>query len=46
MTKRSPDKREQNRLKKIENEKQRKRYMAAKYVKEGSSLRGAAEKVG
>ena len=46
MTKKSPDRREQNRLKKIENEKQRKRYLAAQYVKEGCSLREAARKVG
>lgn len=46
MTKRSPDKREQNRLKKIENEKQRKRYLAALCIKDGCSLRDAARKVG
>jgi len=46
MTKRSPDKREQNRLKKIEQERQRKRYLAAEYVKDGRSLRYAAKKVG
>lgn len=46
MTKKSPDKREQNRLKKVENEKQRKRYLAAEYVMEGCSLRVAASNVG
>jgi hypothetical protein len=46
MTKRSPDRREQNRLKKIESEKERRRYLAADYVRQGLSLRAAAEKVG
>lgn len=46
MTKRSPDKREQNRLKKIEDAKQKKRYLAAEYVSNGMSYRQAAEKVG
>ncbi len=45
MTTRSPDKREQNRLKKVENDKQRRRFLAAEYVKKGLSLREAAKKV-
>lgn len=44
MTKRNPDKREQNRLKKIEDGKQKKRYLVAKYVSEGHSYRVAARK--
>lgn len=46
MTKRSPDKREQKRLKKIEDERQKKRYLAAEYVSRGLSYRKAADKIG
>lgn len=46
MTKRNPDKREQKRLKKIEDEKQAKRYRVALLVKEGKSLREAGEAIG
>lgn len=46
MTQKSPDKRVQNRLKKIEDEKQRTRYLAAELVMKGYSLRQVAKKVG
>lgn len=46
MTKKSPDKRKEQELKRIEDKKQRLRLFAAQYVKDGDSLREAAEKVG
>lgn len=44
MTKRSPDKREQKRLKKIEDGKQAKRYRMIRDVMDGLSLRDTAER--
>jgi hypothetical protein len=46
MTKKSPDKKEQKRLKKIEDAKQSRRYRAAEMVKGGYSCRGAAKILG
>ena len=46
MTKKSPDKKEQKRLKKIEDAKQSRRYRAAEMVKDGHSCRSAAKILG
>lgn len=45
MTKRNPDKREQKRLKRIEEDKKGKRYIVAQSIVEGGSIRQAAKKV-
>lgn len=46
MSKKSPDKKEQKRLKKIEDAKQSKRFRAAEMVKDGYSCREAAKILG
>lgn len=46
MTKKNPDKREQSRLKKIEDKKQGLRYRAAQQIVDGNSLRVAGKAVG